>query len=45
MNVYRLLFLHLALVMFVTISCGQQERAQHLQTGEPLLKWKYETGG
>lgn len=45
MNVYRLLLLLLALLMFATISCGQQERAQHLQTGEPKLKWKYETGG
>jgi hypothetical protein len=45
MNVFRLLFLNLMLLMFATISCAQQKRVQHLQTGEPQLKWKYETGG
>jgi hypothetical protein len=45
MNVYRLLCLHLALSMFVTVSCAQQKGGDHLQRAEPQLKWKFETGG
>src|SRR5687767_3923794 len=45
MNVYRPLLLNSMLLMVATISCAKQKGVQHLQAGEPQLKWKYETGG